>query len=513
MPRYPAIRHCHQQVTIGQACFRLLVQEFDDEELADAITQGNVEEDTPVAVNSDGQLEPVDEDSPLQSDLRALADYQTVDEPSLHEDEAAGINDPEEDEVDMIVVSSHSTTAPGLAPQQTDCFAGSEPLEQIRNNHDLPPFVHALGLYYIKYGISRAQYSALQDVMNLLKTSDDGLAQLDRLPPTVDTLKRHVHEERPHIEIRRKTVALQPDKLPSSRITNALVSGNDANSQELYYINPVSLMQRLLQSSLASSMHFGLAHLVDTPTEAWHSIQWAGSIRTTSGEFAKYPNGEPIFPGDIVKFGCGVSICKVCRSDNPQHHTGQVMEVYRDQRNSTRRLGPTTLSASSPVAVDSIEKGSIVLAVARIQHAADVLNHDKKKNVTVKVGAFQEKDITPGELIMIADPPEYVDPRKVVGPATGVSIDFSWGSKVSLDEDPDPNMIRRVFHLQDACFLVACKVSPVPGYLEVNQFGRQELVSQFCRAKGKKISAPLLNFNNSFDLYRTIRKSIMGCYL
>ncbi|KAL2275070.1 hypothetical protein FJTKL_02527 [Diaporthe vaccinii] len=78
---------------------------------------------------------------------------------------------------------------------------------------------------------------------------------------------------------------------------------------DLYHVSPVDLFARVLSSSQTKTMHFGMAMLVVTATETWYSAQWAGSIRTTSGEFAFCPNGdnagEPavdIFPRDFIEF-------------------------------------------------------------------------------------------------------------------------------------------------------------------------------------------------------------------
>lgn len=494
-----------------------MVQDFDEEELAETIIHGHFEDDTPLVVGQSGQLEPVDDDFPSQVDLQCLADYQNVDEPNRYDDEAEAMVLPEDDVdiEDVIVVTSHHTAAPGLPPQQSDCFAGSTPVEQShqRKAHDLSPFAYALGLYCKQYGVSRTQYTALREVMNLLK--QDGLSLLDRLPDTVDTLKRHVHEDRPHIELRQKEVALQPTKLPSSRRAAALINDRQL-SQNLYYFNPIDLMQRILSSSLVSSMHFGLAELVDTPTEAWHTMQWASSIRTTSGQFALYPNREPIFPGDIVKYSCSLFDCPTCHQAQPVH-TGQVMEVYRDQRDSSRQLGIKGGVSSTAQTFDTVEKGSIVLVIGRIWHAKDLLRNQQRKNEEVRVGAFSLEDATRGELILVANPLELVDPSKVDRrmAATEIAFDYSFESKVSLDQDPHPekaNQIRRVYHKHNSCYLPACKVAPVSGLLEVNQFGRQELVSHFF-ASPQARSVPIINFNDGFGLYRTMRKSIMGSYL
>jgi hypothetical protein len=59
-----------------------------------------------------------------------------------------------------------------------------------------------------------------------------------------------------------------------------------------------------------------------------------------------------------------------------------------------------------------------------------------------------------------------------------------------------------------------CLISPVPGVLEVEKFGRQELVERFVLSKeGSVRSLSCFNFNDGFSLYRTMTKSIIGSYL
>lgn len=119
-------------------------------------------------------------------------------------------------------------------------------------------------------------------------------------------------------------------------------------TQDIFYMNPVDILTHVLLFRLEPTMHFGLADLVDSPTEAWYSAQWAGSIRTTSGQFALYPDSEPISPGDFIEYQCAMQKCGVCRNDNDPSasHTEQVVTVYRDKRQSTRAQGAVGGQAS-----------------------------------------------------------------------------------------------------------------------------------------------------------------------
>ena len=121
------------------------------------------------------------------------------------------------------------------------------------------------------------------------------------MPEGLDTLKKYVRELLPGLEMRvSQDLPLNPTKLSSSRRVKAMTTGQNP-TQDLFFLNPVDFLRRIQGSRLPESigMHYGMAELVDSPTEAWHSKQWAASIRTTSGDFAFYPGTkDPIFPGD-----------------------------------------------------------------------------------------------------------------------------------------------------------------------------------------------------------------------
>jgi hypothetical protein len=71
----------------------------------------------------------------------------------------------------------------------------------------------------------------------------------------------------------------------------------------LYWYDPIELVRTILSAtSLTEKMHFGLAHIVDKPTEYWHSEAWASSCLSTSGKYVHTSQGDMIIPGDFVRF-------------------------------------------------------------------------------------------------------------------------------------------------------------------------------------------------------------------
>ncbi|KAI0550499.1 hypothetical protein F4679DRAFT_572871 [Xylaria curta] len=285
-------------------------------------------------------------------------------------------------------------------------------------------------------------------------------------------------------------------------------------------------------------MHFGMAKLVDNPSEAYHSTQWAASIRTTSGEFSYYPRTtaesepeseaqvqddserDPIFPGDMVEFRCAHQICNTCRPkegvETQGTHTGQVMAIYRDYRTS-RRLGQIGSPDSNPVDEDS--EGDIILVIGRLWSGPKLLAMNERVNLQVKINPAKRGDFHPQELVLVLDPLEYVLASMVVRRLTHVDFDYSFQSEHAFDDDFQPGFndrrfVRRAYNRSTLSFVPIGRVSPVPGVLEVLEFGRAALVKAFVKPNGASSvrSLPVLTFADGFGLYRTMYKSCMGVY-
>ena len=141
------------------------------------------------------------------------------------------------------------------------------------------------------------------------------------------------------IKIRRKEVPLAQEKLPtlSAQQKNQFPKG--PTSGWLYFFDPLPLFTTILSSLIfLNKMHIGMAEYIDEPSELWHSRSWSASIRSCSGDFAHYPNGEPIFPSDIVLYQCLEEMCH-CQAEPPEPHYGRVFSVGRDRTASALRQG------------------------------------------------------------------------------------------------------------------------------------------------------------------------------
>lgn len=261
--------------------------DFDEGDLAQALIRAAIEEDHVVFPDPDTGEYLLADDVPLQSELQALAEYQHLAETvENHDDEAESLADDDEDEViNEITVATPWQSYHKFGEATIDPFDASEPVKQPRTAHGLSDCAVGWGLYCIVHGVSRKQYAAHLQIFSLLGPVD----KINRLPKSLDTLKRHVQESIPHIELRVvRNLPLNPKKLSSSRQVAAMATG-ESPTQDLFFLNLVDFLGRIQGSQLTGNMHYGMADLVDSPTEAWHSMQWAGSVRTTSGDFGFYP--------------------------------------------------------------------------------------------------------------------------------------------------------------------------------------------------------------------------------
>lgn len=520
------------------------------------LVQNEDDNQTVFEIDEQGQVQLLDEDLPLQEELKVLAEYQYLgDFQSDHGDEVEGVIDEQDLETEtaaedeptpgtMTSATMSSSEAgvptPGSLTSATmtagegdtegmveaeavpeNPFPASNPVERVRKDHKLSDFSLAFGLYCIQNGVSRKQYSMLKEILDLLK--DGGREKINALPDIVDTLKRHVREKLPSLQMRTRTLTLNPDKLPSSRLHAAEVAsmGDKEPTENLYFMNPIDVYSRVLSSKLADSMHFGMATLVDNPTEAWHSLQWAASIRSTSGDFAYYPNVEgqdrnPIFPGDFLRFKCGHVSCFCRKDDDALHdmtkcHSGQVLAIYRDQRKESWKLGNPTES----VGVIDGQQGQIVLVLSRLWEGKELIRANAKYNIQIKTNPITINELDSHELILTLDPVEYISSNMVIDQVTNIGFDYAFGSHCKFHDDPVPTtskrLVRRVYHMGHSAYLPVCKVAPVAGQLEMEVFGRDALVRLFTMS-GKIRSMPSLTFADGFGLYRVMYKALMGVY-
>lgn len=207
--------------------------------------------------------------------------------------------------------------------------------------------------------ILRYDYSTLRQILSTVESPT-----INQLALISDTIKKHLRSVLRSIPIRKIKVLLILAKLDT--ITR---SRRDINKkvleEDLYFLDIRDIFCRLLLLEVSSTIHQGIARLVNVLSKLYESRVQALSIRTTSSEFVYYPNSDAttttivaaplpsyspyqarasskfvstpsslIFPSDIVRFYCNSTGCKACRQVRAPLlvYIGQVLKVGRNYR-------------------------------------------------------------------------------------------------------------------------------------------------------------------------------------
>lgn len=258
------------------------------------------------ATNTADQHEPLDDavyeqGTPEPLDANAITNH-ALDDAFPAPDNPHGNIDAQED-----IADQHAT----IMPDDT-----SEPIPHTVQT-GISKFEAALALWCENASISRTQYSSLRTVLQTIEDT----SQIEQLPKRLDTLKSRFRDSLPLAKMRRKKIQLDSTKIPSRMSTEGTV----------YFFEPIKLFETLLRTTdICTQMYFGMAQLVDRPSELWHSKAWGSSVRTTSGRFMRYPDGSPLLPSDFVQYK---------RLDDSTTHIGQVYWVGEDRRSTQANQG------------------------------------------------------------------------------------------------------------------------------------------------------------------------------
>jgi hypothetical protein len=129
-------------------------------------------------------------------------------------------------------------------------------------------------------------------------------------------------------------------------------------------------------------------------------MAWATSIRSTSGQFAKYPDEKPVFPSDIVYYRHTNNDCQE-NCMNTETHISQVLAVEKDFRASTQSL--------------SANMGRTMLLLQQILQS---------NNVPEAIA----RDISQKELILVEDGPAiYIPEDSIIARESNVTLDYKFG--------------------------------------------------------------------------------------
>ena len=340
-------------------------------------------------------------------------------------------------------------------------------------DEDPDPFMLALGLWCEEAGISRTQYSSLREILRMLEPHP----ALNRLPTSYAPLRRRTRGWLPQIQLRRALLSLNVNKMASSAEQQKKRTTQGPTKEHLYFFDPLDLFKRILQSELTAKMHFGFGEFKTHPIELWQSSAWTASVRTTSGHFARYRNGSPVFPSDWVVYECASTTCHV-------QHLGRVVEVGLDQRDDI--LGT--------------ERGKVKL---KIQHA--FWNHEIP--VSFAAQQFGQHEV------MLEAKYSFIDERAVLHRQSNVVMHYDNGPLPQPTSTEETLLCRSLLNsngwLQPLAFS-----APNRGELELKAYGRDYFCDYFDSSNGNEcLSLPYLLFLDGFGLYRNSYRSLMGVYL
>ena len=346
-----------------------------------------------------------------------------------------------------------------------------------------PDFVMAMGLWCINAGVSRADYTALRDVLRMLEPN----TQLSSLPETLTTLKRQTKGQLPLLPMRKSNIPLNPAKLPahSSKLRGSgFTTSPSVPTEDLYFFDPPSLFQAFLSApSIRERLHVGMAEFRENPSEYWHSRAWSSSIRTTSGQYAHSPlDGQPLFPSDFVTFKCGMLEC-VCFGGGQERHLGRILEVGRDYREHVTVKGVITL---------------------KIQRA---LGYEDASTLPLNPPMLQNELILTHDFFYVVEDSVIHDNREI-------HLDYLFGSRVPFSgySPISGKMTVRRFLDASGNARPLCRSHPIRAELELKEFTRQHFISNFDQQVSRCLSLPLTPFIDGFGLYSNAYRSLMGIY-
>ena len=368
-----------------------------------------------------------------------------------------------------------ATASIGQPPMDDD---GSEPLPHTQNKYSrMSDWDLAFGIWCKAFHVSRKQYEALLEVF----TTVSDIAQLSSLPRAVGTLIKQVEAQLPLLAMRRKKIALTPEKLPTLPETAKLDFDRSPAHCWMYWFDPICMMIKILETpAITTSMHFGFAEFIDEPTEYWHSMSWASSVRSTCGKHARHTNGTAIFPSDMVTYTCRMEKC-LCSSQKP--HTGRVSGVGLDKTSKSKTRGKLTLL---------------------IQRAFNRTWAEKQLDCS-----GLETPLEDDELILVEDAVNWVHESDVVEVLHDLQPDYTFATGISsvIARPYSPLRIRRIANRSTKMIRPIVLSNPVRAELELSTSGRHHFENL------NVVSVPFLCFIDGFGLYRNTYRTLVAVYL
>ncbi|KAI5777603.1 hypothetical protein EDC01DRAFT_604245, partial [Geopyxis carbonaria] len=323
----------------------------------------------------------------------------------------------------------------------------------------LENFRLAFAIFCEAVSLSRSDYQKLRECLSMVTD----IEQIHSIPYELETLQTQLNKQIPTPAIYSKTIPVKPDK------QSIRASGSLQKETKMFFMDPTDFIKSILLNKQRDRSHFGMAQLVDEPTELWHGGAWAESVRTCSGQAARYSAEPlPIIPSDFVVYGTSLATSKM----------GRVLRIYKDMRalSPTRDDFVVVLQECIPanhelmqgVLLDPPPLHNEMFLVDREEHSEIIISHK-----FVHLHNYRT---------------DYANYRFIIRRIVTVS-------------ENKPKTIR------------SCRLAhPVLAELEIEQYGRDFLVSLSNPSNRQVISVPQMIFIDGFGLYRNVHCSLMGIY-
>ncbi|KAL7627668.1 hypothetical protein AAE478_001861 [Parahypoxylon ruwenzoriense] len=350
--------------------------------------------------------------------------------------------------------------------------------------HALSPFHTLLAVWEDQHHISRQAHTQLVEVFQLAKS----LAEIQCTTPRKDTLKSRLVKSLPLRKLHKMNVKLDRTRLPSR---------TKLEQDMLVFDLPDTVKTLLSSPDIVRDIHRGMAHFTDGPVNnPWEARWWGESIRSTSGQFFRYPDGSPIFPSDFIRYKCITANCPVAGFQCEKGHIGRITYCGVDFTEQAKESQTT---------------GTPIILVQKVFERRDL--PPALRSLSGAMGVSQS---TQGcvELVLVEDERFILHPNSIIHQVQPVTIDYYYDpSDPSVRPAPllSAYAVRYAFNSCRREFRVMKLTSPHRGELELKVYGRDHFIRNF--ASRKVISLPFQVFVDAFGLYYNMYRSIMGVYL
>ncbi|KAI1356515.1 hypothetical protein F5Y01DRAFT_267611 [Xylaria sp. FL0043] len=364
----------------------------------------------------------------------------------------------------------------------------TEEISHVPEELKLSNFQNALGLWVNLHNVSRSAYSHLIEVFQLATDIDD----IKSVAKRKETLKAQIYKSLPLGKLRRSTVNLDMSRLPT----------RSKSTEQVLTIDLEDTLKTFLSSSrVFNQIYKGMAQYTKSQVRnPWEAPWWGESIRTSSGKFHCYYNGEPIFPSDFVTWKCQAGLTDhghdICATNCERTHVGRVVWSGLD------------VSDMSP---DEDQSGKPLLLIQRVYQRGGFIPF----HLITLTAMMSQSRCAPGanELVIVEDSIFPLHPKQIVRQLTDVHLDYQFCTKAFRSQPQlltAPYTVRYIWNESKMQTREIKYSSPHRAELELRTFGRDYAINNFARRE--MISLPLQMFVDAFGLYRNMYRSIEGLY-